>query len=193
MDRVLAPEPGEAIETGEKLVVTPAGAPETESATAELRVELAAVVNRTVPVLLAATVTPLADGVRVKDGGNGDTTKLTGTVRVTFAAVAVIVSGYVPATAAEVTCSVNRSLPKVGPRRVGAAKVGLTPAGKPLTDRVSVELNAPCGVAVTFRELELPATTVILLALAASLNPITVMVKVAVFVASSPSAVIVKG
>src|ERR1700710_1198943 len=53
--RVDEPEPGAAMDDGEKVAVAPAGTPLTDSATAELKPPLTPVVTVAVPLLPAAT------------------------------------------------------------------------------------------------------------------------------------------
>ncbi len=68
MVRTLEPVPGAAMDLADNVVVTPAGAPETEIAIVELKPVCAVVVNVTGVEPGNAAVTVLALGTRVKEG-----------------------------------------------------------------------------------------------------------------------------
>lgn len=65
---VEVPDPGEAIEDGLKLTVTPVGAPDAVRATAELNPLETVLVMVEVPVLPAATESDAGEAERLKDG-----------------------------------------------------------------------------------------------------------------------------
>ena len=62
------PEPGAAMDAGLKVMITPVGAPEAVSETAELKPPETVVVTVDVPVLPAVTLTEVGEAARVKSG-----------------------------------------------------------------------------------------------------------------------------
>lgn len=68
MVRVLAPSPGAAIEVGENAAVTPAGAPVTDKAIADLNAATCARVTATWPAVPCTTVMLDDDRLKVKLG-----------------------------------------------------------------------------------------------------------------------------
>ena len=78
MVMVELPEPGDAMDVGLKLTVTPAGCPVADKATAELNPPDTAVVIVEVPLLPKPTVTEASDPEMVKSGtGTGFTVSVT--------------------------------------------------------------------------------------------------------------------
>jgi hypothetical protein len=70
------PLPGAVMLVGEKVPVTPVGSPETVRATAELKVELPAVVKLRLPFPNGPIVSAVAELFRVKDGASTVSVKL---------------------------------------------------------------------------------------------------------------------
>ena len=153
--KVLVPFP-EVMLVGEKLPVTPAGSPLTDSATAELNPFKALTVRTNVVELPAFTLAPVGLGSMVKL--TADTATLNSRVRLNPPPDPVTVMGNVPPAALLVALTVMVTGEEVF--RVGEENVNVTPAGAPAAERVTGELNPPCALMVSVAVDELPGATV---------------------------------
>jgi hypothetical protein len=178
---VLLPFPGAAILVGENAAVTPLGNPLTDNATAALKF-CAAVVSVKLVRLPAARLAVVVFDVNAIAGAGAVTVKLMATVFVTPPPVPVTVSAALPTVAPEAAVSVSVLLPlpdEVTPGEVMllGENAAVTPFGNPLTESATVEVNAPTTPVVRAKVFVLPATTLPLLALAASVNEGSATVK----------------
>jgi hypothetical protein len=127
--KVLLPLPGAATLCGLKLAVTPAGKPETESVTAELKPGNACVVRMVLPLPPEATDRAPVLAVRVKPG----TLAVIAVVFVSPTPLAPIVSGYAPPATFEVAARVNLVVPEPGAAIVAGENCAVIPLGIPVT------------------------------------------------------------
>jgi len=152
------PEPGAAIDAGLKLVVTPEGTPDAESAIAELKLPLSAVVTVAYPLWPWSRYPEAGETEMVKLPATGaETVRLTVVVSVVDPDVPVIVILYVPVAVVEATANVAVELPD--PVIDIGLNVTVTPAGWPLAVRPIAELNPPVARVVIVEVPELPCTT----------------------------------
>jgi hypothetical protein len=146
-----------AVEFGPKEAVTPAGRPLAERPTAALN----PFCPFTVMVLL-----PFPPGLTLRLAGNAESVKLGGAVMVSAIVVLPTVVPEVPVTVTVVvpgvafTAALNVSVLV----RVAAAglKLPVTPAGSPVTEKVTEPLNPFCGVTVIVLAPVPPSRTVTL-------------------------------
>jgi len=186
------PLPGEAMLAGEKLAVTPRGSPVTERETPVLKLFCPAVLRVAVVELPTTTLAEVALAEKAKLGG-GSTVRLSVTVFVTPAALAVIVRFALPA-AVEAAVKVSVLLP-VPDAMLAGEKLAVTPLGNVLTDNATAEVKPFCPELVNVTEVVRPGTTLALVALSVKVNVgggTTVSVKDWVLVTPPPVAVKVK-
>lgn len=167
--KVLLPLPGDAIVVGENAAVTPLGNPVTDNAIAALK--FCAVVVSVTPVRPpAARFALTVFEVSAIAGAGAVTVKLTAAVFVTPPPLPVTVSAAVPTVALEAAVSVSVLLPLLGEVMLVGENAPVTPFGNPLTESATAEVNAPTTAVVSVKVFVLPAVTLPLLALAASVN-----------------------
>lgn len=171
---VLLPVPGEAMLVGANLAVTPVGSPVTENAIAALNPFIPVAFNTTLAGLPAVTVAFAESAVSANVGTI--TVKLIVCVLVTPPPVPFNVNVEAPPTTAAVAFSVSVLLPLPAAILAGA-KLAVTPAGSPLTDKATADLNPATGAAETVTVVELPAVTVALVAPGVSVKPGAATVK----------------
>ena len=109
--------------------------------------------------------------------------------------VAVMVSVEVPAAAEEAADRVKVLLPLPGEAMLAGAKVAVRPAGSPLTDNVTAELNPVPAAVVIVSGVEAPGATLALVALDDSVKlalDCTVRLNARVLVVPPPTAPIVR-
>ena len=153
----LDPAPGAAMVAGENLAVTPWGKPEIVRVTAALKEALRVVVTVIVPLAPAATSSVLGANDRESGGSGLVTVRLSGALREVLPAVPLIVSVYVPAVAPDVAARVRVVLPE--PVREVGAKLPVTPAGNPVTEKLTAELNPLFVFTVKVAVVLAPGTT----------------------------------
>ena len=155
--RVEFPLPGAAIDVGLNVAVTPAGNPEAESATAELKPPLTVVETVVLPELPCATDKLAGETLMAKLGAvAGFTVSATVVVWVTPPPVAVMVTLDVPAVAVLLAVNVRLEFPLPGAAMDAGLKLAVTPAGRPEAERLTAELNPPEPVVETVVLAELP-------------------------------------
>lgn len=161
---VLWPLPGAATLDGDRLGVTPLGAPVIDSATAELNPVPAAVVMviGVDPLRATLAVVALSDSVKVPE-----TVRLNVWVLVTPPPEAVMVRADVPGAFVELAVSVSLLLPLPGEAMLVGEKPAVTPAGSPLIDNATAELNPFTRAVVRVIGTEAPGATLALVALGA--------------------------
>lgn len=140
---------------GEKVAVTPPGAPVTARATAELNPFVPATVSVIDAEAPAASGTPVGFADNVKVGAaivTADTM-----VRLNPPPVPVTAIGKVPAAAFAAAVTVIVTGPAVV--RLGEEKVTVTPDGAPAADNATGELNPPRALIVRVATFELPGKT----------------------------------
>ena len=110
--------------------------------------------------------------------------------------VAVTVKVEVPAATVEPATKVRVLLPAPGAAMLTGAKVAVTPAGTPLMENATAELNAFTFAVVKARDADPPGATVALVALDESVKlavDCTVRLSARVLVVPPPTAPIVRG
>ncbi len=155
--RTLDPFPGDAMLDGAKLAVTPLGIPVADNAIADLNPFSAAVETLTIVELPAATVALVVAVFAVKEKLGAATVTAIEAVRARSPPLPVMVTEAVPATAFAAAAKVTVT---------GAVAVNVdeenfmvTPAGAPLADKETAELNPPCAVRVIVAVAVLPGAT----------------------------------
>jgi hypothetical protein len=174
--KVLLPLPGDAMLAGEKAAVTPLGNPVADNATPALKF-CAAIVSVTLVWPPAVKLALVVFDVRARAGAGAVTVKLIATVFVTPPPVPVTVSEALPTVALDAAVSVSVVLPLLGEVMLAGENTAVTPFGNPLTESATVEVNAPTTPVVSVKAFVLPATTLPLVALAASVNEGSATVK----------------
>ena len=145
--RVELPLPGAAMDVGLKLAVTPAGNPEAESDTAELKPPLTVVETVELPELPCVTDKLAGAALMAKSGVATElTVRATVVVWVTVPPVAVTVTFTVPVVAVLLAVNVRVELPLPGAAIDGGLKLAVTPAGNPEIDNETAELKPPLTV-----------------------------------------------
>ncbi len=129
---------------GEKLVVTPCGAPLTDNTTGELNPFNLAIVSVYDVELPTLTLAPVGLGVSVKVGAA--TVRANATVRLNPPPDPAMAMGKVPARA--LAAAVMVIVTRAEEVRVGEEKVTVTPVGAPAADSVTGVLNPPCALMV---------------------------------------------
>src|SRR5215471_14403978 len=126
------PLPGAAIEAGLKLAVTPAGNPEADSVSEELKPPLTEVVSVVLPEVPCGTDRLAGEAVIVKFA-DVDALRVRATVDVcvTPPPVAVTVTFDVPVVAVLLAVNVRVELPFPGAAMDAGLKLAVTPEGKP--------------------------------------------------------------
>lgn len=168
--------PGEVMLAGANVGVTPLGNPVTDRATAGVNPFTLAMVRVTGVDPPGATLALLEPAVRVKLGG-GATVRLSAWVLVTPPPLAVMDGVDVPAAAEGVADNVKVLEPLPGEAMLVGAKVGVTPAGSPVMEKVTAELKPLAPVVVRVMGVELPWATLGVVRLAARVKvggPVTV-------------------
>lgn len=154
--KVLEPLPGEAMLVGANVPVTPDGSPLTDNATAELKPFPPAVVTLIGVDAPAATLAFVVLVFSVRVGFA--TAKVMVWVWIRFPLVPVIARTEVPTAAPEAADTVKVLVPFPEAMLEGE-KPAVTPAGSPLTDNATAELNPFKAVTVTINVVELPTFT----------------------------------
>jgi hypothetical protein len=154
------PEPGAAMDDGTKLTVTPVGCPVADNATAELNPPEIPTVTVDEPLLPCTTGTEPGDAEMVKSG-----VPAVVTVNVTVVECfkpppePLTVIGYVPAAVVEATAMFMVEVPEPGAAIDAGTKLTVTPAGCPVADKATAELNPLKMAFVTVDEPLLPCAT----------------------------------
>jgi hypothetical protein len=142
--RVEVPLPGAAMDEGLKLAVTPAGRPDAERATAELKPPLTVVETDELPEVPCVTERLAGEAVIVKLGEAAAlTVRVTVVVWVTPPPVAVTVTVEVPVVAVLPAVNLSVELPLPGAAIEPGLKLAVTPAGRPEADNATAELKPP--------------------------------------------------
>jgi hypothetical protein len=118
------------------------------------------------PACPAVRLSAFGLAVKLHIGGRV-TTSEKATVRVTPPPVAVTVSGYVPPFAFWPTARVRVLLAAAAPLTLAGENKAVTPAGKPETERPTVDENPFCGVMVNDTLLLVPRRSLAVVAVAA--------------------------
>lgn len=157
-------EDGERL-AGEKVAVTPLGKPVRERATEEVKpfCPVAESVRDVEAPLAMVAVEELAVSEKL---GAGETVRVSVRVFVTPAPVAEIVRVELPVLAVEAEVSVNLLVPLPGEAMLAGAKAAVTPLGKPVTEMAIAELKALRPEVERVIEVDAPAATLALEALA---------------------------
>jgi hypothetical protein len=154
------PLPGAAMEVGLKVAVTPAGNPEADNETAELKPPLTVVETVELPELPCVTDTLAGAALTAKSGVAAElTVRAIVVVCVTAPPVAVIVILAVPVVAVLLAEKVTVELPLPGAAMEVGLKLAVTPAGNPEADNETAELKPPLTVVDTVELPELPCVT----------------------------------
>lgn len=155
--RVELPLPGAAMEAGLKLAVTPAGNPEADKETAELKPPLTVVETVELPEPPWVTDTLAGEALTEKSGDAAELiVRATVVGCVTLPPVAVIVMLAVPVVAVLLAAKVSVELPLPGAAMEAGLKLAVTPAGNPEADNETAELKPPLTVVETVVLPELP-------------------------------------
>jgi MinD-like ATPase involved in chromosome partitioning or flagellar assembly len=156
--KVEEPEPGAAIDAGLKLAVAPAGKPEAESDTTELKLPDIVVVIVVAPEPPA--VTARLDGVEViAKSAVAPTVKLIVAEWVLPPPEPLTTTLYVPGAAVAPTEIVKVEAPEPGAAIDAGLKLAVAPAGKPEVETETAELKLPDTVVVIVVAPEPPAVT----------------------------------
>jgi hypothetical protein len=160
MPMVELPEPGAAMDAGAKLTVTPVGCPVADKATAELNPPEMEAVTVDEPLFPCTTDTEAGDAEMLKSGDVAPfTVNVTVVVRMRPPPEPVTVIGYVPGAVVEPTAMVMVDVPEPGAGMDAGLKLTVTPAGWPVADKATAELNPPETVTVRVAEPLLPCAT----------------------------------
>ena len=158
--KVELPLPGAAMEAGLKLAVTPAGNPEADNATAELKPPLTVVEIVELPDVPCVTERLAGEALTVKFGVAAELIVRTiVVVCVTPAPVADRVMFAVPVVAVLLAERVRVELPPPGAAMEAGLKLAVTPAGNPEADNATAELKPPLTVVETVVLPEVPWVT----------------------------------
>ena len=158
--RVELPFPGAAIEAGLKLAVTPAGSPEADKETAELKPPLIVVVRVLLAELPCVTERLAGEALMAKSGvAAALMVKATVVVCVTPPPVAVTVTLEVPVVAVLLAVNVSVELPLPGAAMEAGLKLAVTPAGRPDAESDTAALKPPLTVVEMVLLPELPCVT----------------------------------
>src|SRR5579872_900858 len=158
--RVELPLPGAAMEAGLKLAVTPAGRPDADKETAELKPPLTVVEIVLLPEVPCVTDKLAGDAPIVKSGVAAATmVRAIVAVSVMPPPVAVMVTFAVPVVAVALAVNVRVELPLPGAAMDAGLKAAVTPDGKPETVSETAELNPPLTVVEMVLLPEVPCVT----------------------------------
>ncbi|MFI5105290.1 MAG: hypothetical protein ACHP79_10235, partial [Terriglobales bacterium] len=140
--KVELPVPGDAIDAGLKLAVTPAGKPDAESEIADANPFSAEVDTLTVPAVPCFTERLAGVALKLKSAVAAEVTEReTVEVCVTPPPLAVMVTVEVPTVAVPLAVRVKVELPVPGDAMDAGLKLAVTPAGKPDAESEIVDAN----------------------------------------------------